>query len=49
MLCKARQVKDIDKWTFAKNDELDSCLSNQTWEDVELPKGKKALTANEST
>ncbi|CAH9062481.1 unnamed protein product [Cuscuta epithymum] len=35
--------KDKEKWLIAMQDELESLQKNQTYEIVELPKGKKAL------
>ena len=32
------------KWEHAMKEEMDSLLKNQTWNLVELPEGKKALT-----
>ena len=40
---QAMQVEDSVKWESAMKDEMDSLMSNQTWELVELPPGKKAL------
>ncbi|GAA0140593.1 hypothetical protein LIER_01908 [Lithospermum erythrorhizon] len=36
-------TSDSSKWDLAMKDEMQSLISNQTWELVELPKGKKAL------
>lgn len=43
--CYAEAVKSVDssKWELAMDDEMDSLKSNNTWDLVELPKGKKAL------
>ncbi|KAE8685870.1 cytochrome P450 71A9-like [Hibiscus syriacus] len=40
---EAMQVKDLVKWESSMKDEMDSFISNQTWELAELPPGKKAL------
>ena len=40
---QAMQVEDSVKWESAMKDEMDSLMSNQTWELTELPPGKKAL------
>ncbi|KAL5819990.1 hypothetical protein ACOSQ4_023832 [Xanthoceras sorbifolium] len=40
---EAMQVEDSVKWESAMRDEMDSLMSNQTWELAELPLGKKAL------
>ncbi|KAL5848374.1 hypothetical protein ACOSQ4_006387 [Xanthoceras sorbifolium] len=40
---EAMQVEDSVKWESAMRDEMDSLMSNQTWELAELPPGKKAL------
>ncbi|KAL5769249.1 hypothetical protein ACOSQ2_016032 [Xanthoceras sorbifolium] len=40
---EAMQVEDSVKWESAMRDEMDSLMSNQTWELTELPPGKKAL------
>ena len=40
---QAMQVEDSVKWGSAMKDEMDSLMSNQTWELAELPPGKKAL------
>lgn len=40
---EAIQVEDSAKWESAMKDEMDSLMSNQTWELTELPPGKKAL------
>lgn len=40
---EACQTGDASKWELAMKDEMKSLTSNQTWELVELPKGKKAL------
>ncbi|KAE8710199.1 dr1-associated corepressor-like isoform X1 [Hibiscus syriacus] len=37
------QVEDSVKWESSMKDEMDSLMSNQTWELAELPPGKKAL------
>ncbi|KAE8685157.1 Expansin-A8 [Hibiscus syriacus] len=39
----AMQVEDSVKWESSMKDEMDSLMSNQTWELAELPQGKKAL------
>ena len=38
---QAMQVEDSVKWESAMKDEMDSLMSNQTWELAELPPGKK--------
>ena len=40
---QAMQVEDSIKGESAMKDEMDSLMSNQTWELAELPPGKKAL------
>ena len=40
---QAMQVEDSVKWESAMKDEMDSLMSNQTWELAELPLDKKAL------
>ncbi|KAE8723109.1 Retrovirus-related Pol polyprotein from transposon TNT 1-94 [Hibiscus syriacus] len=40
---EAMQVEDSVKWESSMKDEMDSLMSNQTWELTELPPGKKAL------
>ncbi|KAE8715229.1 hypothetical protein F3Y22_tig00110186pilonHSYRG00194 [Hibiscus syriacus] len=40
---EAMQVEDSVKWESSMKDEMDSFMSNQTWELAELPPGKKAL------
>jgi len=40
---KALQVEDPIKWELSMKDEMDSLLTNQTWELTELSAGKKAL------
>ena len=40
---EACQVENAIKWELAMKDEMKSLKSNQTWELVELPSGKKAL------
>ncbi|KAE8674463.1 CC-NBS-LRR class disease resistance protein [Hibiscus syriacus] len=40
---EAIQVEDSVKWESSMKDEMDSLMSNQTWELAELPPGKKAL------
>ena len=37
------QVEDSVKWKSAMKDEMDSLMSNQTWDLTELTEGKKAL------
>ncbi|KAE8706604.1 putative potassium transporter 12 [Hibiscus syriacus] len=37
------QVEDSVKWKSSMKNEMDSIISNQTWELAELPPGKKAL------
>ena len=37
------QVEDSVKWEFAMKNEMNSLMSNQTWELAELPPGKKSL------
>ncbi|WVY98453.1 hypothetical protein V8G54_030604 [Vigna mungo] len=40
---EACQMTDASKWELAMKYEMKSLMSNQTWELVELPVGKKAL------
>ncbi|KAE8664189.1 Detected protein of unknown function [Hibiscus syriacus] len=40
---EAMQVEDSVKWESSMKDEMDSLMSNQTWELGELPPGKKTL------
>lgn len=40
---EALQVDESIKWVLATKDEMDSLLSNYTWQLAELPKGKKAM------
>lgn len=40
---EAIQLEDSVKWESAMKDEMDSLMSNKTWELAELPQGKKAL------
>ncbi|KAM1333941.1 hypothetical protein ACFX2F_009916 [Malus domestica] len=40
---EARAHNDNDKWMKAMELEMDSLLKNDTYELVELPKGRKAL------
>ncbi|KAE8683538.1 hypothetical protein F3Y22_tig00111200pilonHSYRG00002 [Hibiscus syriacus] len=40
---EAMQVEDSVKWESSMKDEMDSLMSNQTWELIELPPAKKAL------
>jgi len=40
---KALKVENLTKWELAMKDEMDSLMTNQTWELTELPTGKKAL------
>jgi hypothetical protein len=37
------KVENSTKWELAMKDEIDSLMTNQTWELIELPVGKKAL------
>ena len=37
------QVDESTKWNLAIKDEMDSLSSNQMWEFIELPEGKKVL------
>ena len=37
------QTGDVKKWEIAMKNEMESLISNQTWELAELPVGKKAL------
>ncbi|CAO2827530.1 unnamed protein product [Amaranthus hypochondriacus] len=40
---EASQTRDASKWELAMKDEMQSLISNQTWELTELPIRKKAL------
>jgi hypothetical protein len=40
---EALQDENSTKWELAMKDEMDSLMTNQTWELTELPAGKKAL------
>ncbi|KAG9454908.1 hypothetical protein H6P81_007812 [Aristolochia fimbriata] len=40
---EAMKVDDSDVWLHAMKEEMESLLKNQTWELVELPKGKRAI------
>ncbi|KAK7340666.1 hypothetical protein VNO77_21375 [Canavalia gladiata] len=40
---EACQTTDANKWKLAMIEEMNSLISNQTWELAELPMGKKAL------
>lgn len=40
---EALRVSNSTKWESAMKDEMDSLITNQTWELTELPAGKKAL------
>lgn len=40
---EAVEHEESVKWELAMKDEMESLLSNQTWQLAELPKGKKAL------
>ena len=40
---EAIQAEESVKWELAMRDEMDSLISNRTWQLAELPKGKKAL------
>ena len=37
------QVDESIKWELVMKDEMDSLMSNQIWQLVELPKEKKAF------
>ena len=43
---EAIEDKELVKWELAKKDEMDSLMSNQTWQLVELLRGKKTLHNN---
>ena len=40
---EAIQDRESVKWELAMKDEMDSLISNQTWQLIELPREKKAL------
>uniref|UniRef100_A0A2N9EY29 CCHC-type domain-containing protein n=1 Tax=Fagus sylvatica TaxID=28930 RepID=A0A2N9EY29_FAGSY len=40
---EALQIEDSIKWELAMKDEMNSLMTNQTWELTELPQRKKAL------
>jgi hypothetical protein len=40
---EALKVENSTKWELAMKDEIDSLMTNQTWELKELPIGEKAL------
>ncbi|KAG9450482.1 hypothetical protein H6P81_010447 [Aristolochia fimbriata] len=40
---EAMKVDDSDVWLHAMKEEMEFLLKNQTWELVELPKGKRAI------
>jgi hypothetical protein len=40
---EACQVEDSSKWELPMKDEMESLISNKTWELAKLPMGKKAL------
>lgn len=40
---RALQVETITKWEHAMDEEMKSLITNQAWDLVPLPQGKKAL------
>ena len=40
---EAMQVDESIKWELVMKDDMDLLMSTQTWQLVELPKGKKVL------
>jgi hypothetical protein len=40
---EALKVENSTKWELAMKDEIDSLMTDQTWELIKLPVGKKAL------
>ncbi|CAM8928945.1 unnamed protein product [Rhodiola kirilowii] len=40
---EASQGNHADRWKLAMDDEMKSLLANETWELVELPRGKKGV------
>ncbi|CAI7805778.1 unnamed protein product [Closterium sp. NIES-54] len=45
-LKEALESSDSEKWKKAMESELNSIEENDTWELVELPEGRKAITSN---
>ncbi|KAE8728571.1 hypothetical protein F3Y22_tig00004205pilonHSYRG00041 [Hibiscus syriacus] len=43
---EAMQAEDSVKWEFSMKDEMDSLMSNQTWELAELPQARKRSTTS---
>lgn len=41
----AKEALSDPKWIYAMKEELESIEKNSTWDLVDLPKGKKAISA----